>query len=150
MSNYKQGDKVLVRSVNKNGVILEVRKNGSYLIAVGALNFTCKEKDIAPPSSARGTEPRPQIRGTATVAGKRPNVKDSIDLHGMQRKEALEALEEYLSNAVLAELPMVDIVHGIGGGVLKKAVHDTLAAYSFVKKFDVLPLNAGTTRAYLG
>ena len=150
MSKFKTGQKVFVTTVKKNGEILQVRKNGSYVINVGSLQITCSEEDLTAPSAAKGAEARQAIRGTAGVAGKPPTVQDSIDLHGLTRVEALEALEEYLSNAVLADVATVDIVHGIGSGVLKNAVHEALHSYSFVKQFDIMPLNAGTTRVHLG
>jgi DNA mismatch repair protein MutS2 len=49
--------------------------------------------------------------------------------------EALPRLDQYLNAAFMAGLPSVRIVHGKGTGVLRKAVHDVLAAHPLVKSF---------------
>ena len=49
--------------------------------------------------------------------------------------EALPKLDRYLNAAFLANMPFVRIVHGKGTGVLRKAVHDTLAEHPLVKSF---------------
>jgi DNA mismatch repair protein MutS2 len=49
--------------------------------------------------------------------------------------EALPKLDHYLNAAFMAGLPTVRIVHGKGIGVLRRAVHETLAGHPLVKSF---------------
>ncbi|HLK87288.1 MAG TPA: endonuclease MutS2 [Candidatus Binataceae bacterium] len=49
-----------------------------------------------------------------------------LNLIGMRTPEALRRLEEFLDQAYLRNQPEVRVVHGIGSGALKKAVHDYL------------------------
>jgi DNA mismatch repair protein MutS2 len=49
--------------------------------------------------------------------------------------EALPKLDHYLNAAFMAGLPSVRIVHGKGTGVLRQAVHETLAEHPLVKSF---------------
>jgi len=44
-------------------------------------------------------------------------------------------LEQYLSDAFMAGLPSVRIVHGKGTGTLRQAVHEVLAKHPLVKSF---------------
>lgn len=60
----------------------------------------------------------------------------SLDLHGMTSDEALEALESFFSNALAARFSEVEIVHGIGSGVLKKLVENYLNNSPFVRGFQ--------------
>ncbi len=49
-----------------------------------------------------------------------------LDLRGMTQDEALEVLDKYLDDAVLASAPFVRIIHGKGTGVLRRAVSQAL------------------------
>ena len=49
--------------------------------------------------------------------------------------EAVFRLEQYLSDAFMAGLPSVRIVHGKGTGTLRQAVHEVLAKHPLVKSF---------------
>lgn len=150
MAEFLPGDRVFITKIKKNGTLIAVRKNGTCTVAIGSLNMSCRIRDLAPASSAKGAETYHSIKGTARVAGKKPRISDSLDLHGLTRAEALTKLDDYISNAVLADMTAVDIVHGIGSGILKTAVHEALKNYSSVKNFEVLMTNPGTTRVYLG
>lgn len=150
MSEFLPGARVYITKIKKNGTLIAVRKNGTCTVAIGSLNMNCRIQDLAPASSAKGAETYHSIKGTAQVVGKKPPARDSLDLHGLTRAEALIKMDDYISNAILADMAAVDIVHGIGSGVLKAAVHEALISYSCVKHFEVLMTNPGTTRVYLG
>jgi DNA mismatch repair protein MutS2 len=49
--------------------------------------------------------------------------------------EALFQLDQYLSDAFMAGLPSIRIVHGKGMGNLRHAVHDSLARHPLVKSY---------------
>lgn len=67
----------------------------------------------------------------------------SLDLHGKRVEEALELLDKYISNCLIAGFDEVIIYHGIGGGVLSKVVKDFLSTHPKVKSFDDAPANSG-------
>jgi len=50
-----------------------------------------------------------------------------LNLIGMRTADALRRLEEFLDQAYLTNRAEVRIVHGIGSGALKKAVHEYLS-----------------------
>ena len=60
-------------------------------------------------------------------------VSPSIDLHGERVQAALERLDEYLNDALLAGLDSVAIIHGAGTGALRRAVREWLAAHPRVR-----------------
>jgi DNA mismatch repair protein MutS2 len=49
--------------------------------------------------------------------------------------EAMSKLEHFLNHACLAELREVTIVHGIGKGLLSRAVHEHVSEHPLVKSF---------------
>ena len=61
------------------------------------------------------------------------NIKNEVDLRGMQVSEALDTLDKYLDDAMLANLKQVRIIHGKGTFALRKAVKEHLAKLPFVK-----------------
>jgi DNA mismatch repair protein MutS2 len=67
----------------------------------------------------------------------------------MTREVAIEALDEFLNDALLASLDEVRIIHGRSGGRLKAAVHARLREVPTVRSFRVDPRNAGVTIALL-
>lgn len=67
----------------------------------------------------------------------------SLDLHGKRVDEALELLDIYISNCLLAGFDEVIIMHGIGSGVLSKVVRDFLSAHPKVKDFSDAPASSG-------
>ena len=62
-------------------------------------------------------------------------VDSELRIRRMRIDEALPKLDYYLNAAFMAGLPSVRIVHGKGTGVLRQAVHETLAGHPLVKSF---------------
>lgn len=58
-----------------------------------------------------------------------------IDLHGLRSEEAVERLDKFISDALLAGLDEVLIKHGIGTGKLAYAVKEFLKAHPSIKGF---------------
>ena len=58
-----------------------------------------------------------------------------INLIGQRVDDALSLIEPFLNHASLDGLPEVTIVHGIGTGILAKAVRDFLKGHPLVKIF---------------
>ena len=50
----------------------------------------------------------------------------------MRTGEALRKLEEFLDQAYLTNRAEVRVIHGIGSGALKKAVHDYLWIFALI------------------
>lgn len=67
-----------------------------------------------------------------------------IDLHGLRSEEAVERLDKFISDALLAGLDEVLIKHGIGAGKLAYAVKEFLKAHPSIKGFrDGAPNEGG-------
>ncbi|MDD0855148.1 endonuclease MutS2 [Campylobacter magnus] len=67
-----------------------------------------------------------------------------IDLHGLRSQEAVERLDKFISDALLAGLDEVLIKHGIGTGKLAYAVKEFLKAHPSIKGFrDGAPNEGG-------
>ena len=61
------------------------------------------------------------------------NVGLELNIIGMHKDEAQEALEKYLDNCKIKNIKQVRIIHGFGNGVLRKMVHEYLKTLKGVK-----------------
>ena len=62
-------------------------------------------------------------------------VRMSCDVRGLALDEALEEVDQYLDEAVLAGLNEVTIVHGKGTGILREGIQRALKTNGHVKSF---------------
>jgi DNA mismatch repair protein MutS2 len=76
----------------------------------------------------------PSVLVRAASAPVAPPVQ--LDLRGLRRDEAAEALDRYLNDAYLAGLRMVRIVHGKGSGAVRAAVREQLTGHALVTRFQ--------------
>ncbi|MGB5025081.1 MAG: Smr/MutS family protein, partial [Saprospiraceae bacterium] len=54
---------------------------------------------------------------------------------GQKVEHAIQALENYLDQALLSSLKDAKILHGKGSGVLKSAIHKQLKKLKFINSF---------------
>lgn len=141
----RAGDHVHVASLGK-GIVREVRKGGRYLVEIKGRAIVVNESQLAllderKPRVKRAAQQSPSITHALT----RAHVPSAIDLHGMTTDEAVGALDNFLSDAILAGRAEVRVIHGRSGGRLKAAVHRRLKGMAAVASCRVDPQNAGVT-----
>ena len=136
----KIGDGVLVKSFNKEGVLLSLPDARNRVeVRVGAVKVQVEAKDVAGLKSSTRS-----VGGVAKIqVRKGVNVADEINLIGQNIEDALDELAKYIDDALLAETTPIRIVHGKGTGVLRKAIHGYLTRHSAVSGFDLAPPNEG-------
>jgi DNA-nicking Smr family endonuclease len=76
-------------------------------------------------------------------------VGDELDLHGMNRQQAVHALHEFLDHANARQLACVRVVHGKGLGVLREALRGALPLRAEVLGFAEAPAAQGGSGAVL-
>jgi dsDNA-specific endonuclease/ATPase MutS2 len=151
------GADVAVVSLRTHGRVLEVFPGHRYRVAMGGLTMVCHEGQLEPVShpkkkQRRERDVRAQHAGSATPTASAPAADSSrfqaIDLHGMTVPEALAALPVFLDLAIRADLPRVEIIHGISGGRLRAAVRRYLAEAPAVTSAVPDDRNPGVTIAH--
>lgn len=136
-AKLKAGDKVLVGSMNAEGVVLSVRKEkGTCEVQAGAFKVNAKISDLftAGRAKAEKQEKKHSVQVTRNLK-ERAAAHLECNVIGMTTAEALPEVEAFLDSAVLANLPEVRIVHGMGTGKLRAAVHDFLRKNKRVASF---------------
>ena len=69
----------------------------------------------------------------------------SIDLHGLDRDTARVKVLEFISDNKILKKDIICIVHGIGTGILKEEVHNTLRKCKDVIDYKLAFNNTGST-----
>ena len=129
----KAGDRVMVGSLGTEGVVPSVRREkGVCDVQTGVLKASVKLSDLyrARPAGKEGE----RVQVTRQLVD-RPVVKREINLIGMTTGEGVEEAEAFLDGAVVANLHEVRIVHGVGTGKLRAAVHEMLRRHPRVESF---------------
>ena len=72
------------------------------------------------------------------------NNLDYIDLHGYDSQTARVLTNDFINDSVIMKKRKVIIIHGIGEGIIKNVVHDTLKSNKYVNEFK-LHNNTGMT-----
>lgn len=138
----KVGDEILVTAYGQRGILTNQLKDGRWEAQVGLIKMTLKRDEFGLVKAEK--EGQPQKKQIHTV--KRANVKGPkarLDLRGKRYEEAMQELDEFIDQALLNNMAQVDIVHGIGTGVIREAVTKYLRSNRNVKEFGYAPQNAG-------
>jgi DNA mismatch repair protein MutS2 len=147
LSRLKPGD--AVQTPLGKGIVREVRNAGRLMVEVDGRVLVVAERDLSPVQQVKA---RSRERVTPTRRIERPPPKSDkrtasaqVDLHGLTVEEALERVDQALSEALLADLSELRFIHGRGGGRIRAALHRRLRETSAVRKFLVDPRNEGVT-----
>jgi len=122
----KKGDHVVMLSGGARGLIESVSK-GKAIVQMGMLRMTVPVRDLKRVDSPLA---KPASGKVVTDTETNPARFDQkIDIRGMRMDEALRLLEKFLDEALLSSASKLEIIHGKGTGVLRKAVRKKLKEY---------------------
>ena len=68
-----------------------------------------------------------------------------IDLHGFDRDSARMTVNDFIQDNIILGNDMIVIIHGIGSGIIRKEVHDTLRNNKNVLEYKTDNFNSGCT-----
>lgn len=133
--NLQVGD--YVKYKNTRGQILNIK--GTTCLVELESGMKLKEKM----AHLKKTQQSPKPHKTTIKLSQSKSVSVSLDLHGMRGEEAIEKLDEFLSNALVAGYDEVLVYHGIGTGILSRLVKEYLQEHPKIISFDDAPPNMG-------
>lgn len=73
------------------------------------------------------------------------NSLPSIDLHGLDRDTARVKTIEFIKDNIKLRNDIICIVHGIGSGIVKNEIHNTLKRHKDVIEYKLFYNNVGST-----
>lgn len=151
-TSFSVGDTVRIRDIGVLGKVLAVDSNGKEVqVDVGGMKIWVDTNKLEPVSEVPNLTPF-QAEVAVVRARKMVSTPTELNLLGRRVDEALDAIEKFLDDALLAGHKKVRIVHGKGTGKLRQAIHDYLRTHPQVYAFELAPPSEGgdgVTIAYL-
>ena len=142
----KVGDDIIVLSYGQRGTLTNQLKDGRWEAQVGLIKMTLEEREFDLVQAQQETPvKKKQVNVVKRAGGKGPQAR--LDLRGKRYEEAMEALDAFIDQALLNNMAQVDIIHGIGTGVIREGVTKYLQRNKQVKSFGYAPQNAGGSGA---
>ena len=142
----KVGDDILVTSYGQRGTLVKQLKDGRWEAQVGLIKMTLEEQEFNLLKAEKEQQPkRKQVNVVKRTNTKGPRAR--LDLRGKRYEEAMEELDAFIDQALLNNMAQVDIIHGIGTGVIREGVTKYLRRNKQVKSFGYAPQNAGGSGA---
>ena len=127
----KLGDYVSVPHLNLEGKVNRIKSNKAQLLSSDGITVEIEIKKlhkIPEPNSKKVTSKKENYEAKINA-----NVGLELNIIGMHRDEALEALKKYIDMCILKNFKQVRIIHGFGSGVLRKMTHEYLSTLKGVK-----------------
>jgi DNA mismatch repair protein MutS2 len=132
------GDKVRIKESGAIGEVLAL-KGKDVEILIGELKSTVKLIRLERVNRQVIREQKKEIARSFTgidVTDKFMNFSTRIDIRGMRGEEALDAIGEFIDDAILTGQSVLQVVHGKGDGILRKLIREALRKYSQVQKME--------------
>lgn len=143
----KVGDEILVISYGQRGTLVKQLKDGRWEAQVGLIKMALEEKEFnlikAEKEAAQPKKRQVNVVKRSNTSGPRAR----LDLRGKRYEEAMQELDGFIDQALLNNMAQVDIIHGIGTGVIREGVTKYLRRNKHVKSFEYAPQNAGGSGA---
>jgi DNA mismatch repair protein MutS2 len=132
----KPGDSVESHTFRRQGVVIETGENRAT-VAFGQIRVELAVADL------RLVEPAEVKQEPELVSAEPYNFDTRLSVRGMSREEADDAVTKFLDEARMVGSAELTIVHGKGGGVLRRALWDMLRKDSRVEAFSLAEAAAG-------
>ena len=144
--NARVGMTVLVKSLRKNGTLLEVKgKDG--LVSMGVLKMTVPLSQCLLVKDKPQERPKPfNLKSSvshAMFAAKTETAEQETDVRGMTTDEAIPFVDRAIDDALLAGISQVRIIHGKGTGALRAGLHAYLKNHKNVAAIALANLALG-------
>ena len=142
----KVGDDIVVLSYGQRGTLTSQFKEGRWEAQVGLIKMTLEEKefDLLQAQQEKPVKKK-QVNVVKRASGRGPQAR--LDLRGKRYEEAMNELDAFIDQALLNNMAQVDIIHGIGTGVIREGVTKYLQRNKHIKSFGYAPQNAGGSGA---
>ncbi|WP_066408011.1 endonuclease MutS2 [Aliarcobacter skirrowii] len=136
--DFKVNDRVKYR--NTKGSIVSIKGAKAFIETDAGLKMQVLLSELK-----RSGNPLPKPKKKVSLSVAKPQSGDiKLDLHGQRAEEAIENLDKFISDALLAGFEEVLVYHGIGTGKLAFAVKEFLKKHPKVKSFeDAHPSSGG-------
>lgn len=150
MSDYKIGDRVLILSLNNEGLIESV-DDEEIGVQVGALRFRERRENLrliqsSDKAKSKKNKKSELPKGISVLLAESSHdmpASGELNVIGKTVNEATAAADKFLDAAFMDNYDKVRIVHGVGMGALKRAISELLSDHPHVAAFYAAPPSEG-------
>ena len=134
----REGQPVFINALNKNAVVHSVNdKTGRCKVLIDGKEIIVRLTELSEPSnvfhSEQSAAEKEQHRVISPYASGDSEVEQELNVIGQRVDPALSRVERFLNDAALAGLSQLKIIHGIGAGILSRAIRDYLKDHPLVQ-----------------
>jgi DNA mismatch repair protein MutS2 len=124
-NTLQTGDYVRLRSGGAVGLLIAMNKEKATVM-MGDLTLLIDIRDLE-----KGPEPLDKKSKSLhfDTIKQAAGFESKLDIRGMRMQEALQVVETYMDTALMNSASKIEIIHGKGDGVLRKAVRKKLKEY---------------------
>lgn len=122
------GDYAELSATGQRGKVIEVTHH-HIVLEIGAVRLNIS------PDKVRRVEGAPPNQRRRRYRPMKLDAPTELDVRGLRVQEALSRLEQALNNAVLGGVGQLKVLHGIGSGQLRQAIHAYLNAHPLVAAY---------------
>jgi DNA mismatch repair protein MutS2 len=141
LEKIEAGQKVWVESLKTEGEVLGLPdKAGKVKIIVGGVSITVSKEELY----KTHTEKKARV-GMTKFISQTETVSPELSIRGMTSDEAIEKVDKYIDQVLLAGLSEVYIIHGKGTGTLRRKVTDFLKSHPGVEETRLADWDQGGT-----
>lgn len=142
--NLKAGESVLMLNLGQKATVLEAPDaDGQVLVQAGIMKVKVHVSQLKRLDEQK--ESLEKMNKVRLVGVKATPIKLDLDLRGLNVEEALDKVDKYIDDAVIAGLHEVTLIHGKGTGILRKAIHDYLRGHAHVASYRLGKYGEGET-----
>jgi DNA mismatch repair protein MutS2 len=127
--DLRPGDEVEVLPFEQRGILVKKAGNKAWIVQMGAMQSKVEIDRII------FFQRKSKKKETMAPRRIKKRVSLELDLRGMRVLEALEALDKYIDDLVVARIDRASIIHGHGTGAVREAVRDYLKKNKQVTSF---------------
>lgn len=133
--DIKVGDYVLISSLGINGKVISINKNKVEIMSQDGIKYKTSLDKLELSEAPKGRKP---VRSNVDeMIRYKADVKTEINVIGQHVDEALVNVSKYLDDARIRNYKEVRIIHGMGSGALRSAIHSYLKDCNFVDSYQL-------------
>lgn len=134
------GDFVKLKTGGATGKVENINKNKA-VVQIGIMRMTIPLRDLQQANEPLEIRKTKSIQTDTTEANAK--FESKIDLRGMSKEEAMQVLQDFIDQALVASVSSLQIIHGKGTGALRKAVRQKLKEYRDIQSISFAPPELG-------
>ncbi|MCL4537100.1 MAG: endonuclease MutS2 [Nitrospirae bacterium] len=132
IDELKEGDIVFIRTIGHDASIIKINhKDNCLRVRAGSIEMEVPLSEVGFKKDLSAEVEK----GGIQVERLDEAVPSEINIVGLRVDEALSRLEPFLNHASLSGFSEITIIHGVGAGILSRAVREYLTGHPLVKNF---------------